>query len=472
MILIRGVSLKNKQYVLVAEYRLLSALARNRAFVEDSRIYIEIFPHQMAQSVYKAIKHLWKHDIKITESSLYQIANELDFNVTEEVIQKVLSITDKPNVLDDMLRVLAEEVQKLKLLSVTDELRKTVSNSFDKEELFELLYKADKVIRSTTTNSILKDTEQWTSEYIEDLKERAKGITYSYGDVFLDQLLYKGAYPGAITTIAAATGQGKSTFVLNLINQYIEMQIPAMYVSLEMSGIDTFDRLLGLRKEIPASALYRNDSSLLDIIPIVQKERKVLNTNKRFFFVEEPHISIARLYTMIKEFKQRTGQDYAIVAIDLVTQLTDFVSSTNKMSVANAIEHAMNELNALAKEMNVHIIAVAQFNRDADNYKVSSIEDLDILRPSLNNIKNSAAIAERSRVVLGLFRKKFYADRYLQDIPEAEIMEDILEVNILKNSSGPVGHRLNYLFDGTFFKITPYVQSDIDKKLEEQKLNF
>ncbi len=463
---------QDNTYILIAEYRLLAALAMNRVFTEDSRVYRELFPHQTAKSIYRAIEHLWAKGVDITHESLYQTSNELDFNVSEDVITKIFTIKDIPNTLDDILEVLDAEVIKQKLLKVVDELKISASRGLDYEKVTGLLYQADKVLRGGETGSILKDTDIWTTEYIAELNERAKGISYSYGDVFLDQLLYKGAYPGAITTIAAATGQGKSTYVLNLINHYIEMQIPAMYISLEMSGIDTFDRLLSIRREIPTSALYRNDSSLLDIIPVVEEEREELKKNERFFFVEEPHISIARLQNMIKEFKQRTGQEYAIIAIDLVTQLSDFMNASNKMSVASAMEFAMNELNALAKEMNVHIIAVVQFNRDADNHKVMSMEDLDMLRPSLNNIKNSAAIAERSRVVLGLFRKKYYADRYLQDIPEAEIMEDILEVNILKNSSGVVGNRLNYLFDGEFFKISPYLQSDIDKKLEEQRIDF
>jgi len=463
---------RDNTYILIAEYRLLAALASNKLFTEDSRVYQDIFPHQTARSIYKAISHLWNKGINITHESLYQTANELDFNVSEDVIFKIDEIKEVPNTLDDILEVLNVEVQRQDLLKIFSELKIASSSQVDPEVVTSLMHKAEQVLRGRDTGSLLKDTDQWTKEYIADLRERAKGISYSYGDLFLDEVIYKGAYPGAITTIAAATGQGKSTLVLNLINQYIEMQIPAMYVSLEMSGIDTFDRLISLRRGIPTSALYKNDSSLLDIIPIVEEERDELKRNERFFFVEEPQLSIARLRNLIKEFKQRTGQNYLILAIDLVTQLSDFMSASNKMSVAGSMELAMNELNAMAKEMNAHIIAVAQFNRDADNYKVATIEDLDILRPSLNNIKNSAAIAERSRVVLGLFRKKFYADRYLQDLEEAELMEDILEVNILKNSSGAVGNRLNYLFEGEFFKITPYVQSDVDQRVAEEKINF
>jgi len=136
------------------------------------------------------------------------------------------------------------------------------------------------------------------------------------------------------------------------------------------------------------------------------------------------------------------------------------MATTGGGSVANAMERGMNELNALAKEQNIHIIAVVQFNREAENVKVHTIEDLDLLRPTLANIKNSASLGERSRVVLSLFRKKFYSDRYLSHIPEAATIVDTAEITILKNSSGPVGKTFLYLFEGEVFTMTPFVEDE------------
>lgn len=141
------------------------------------------------------------------------------------------------------------------------------------------------------------------------------------------------------------------------------------------------------------------------------------------------------------------------------------MNSKNGKSVANSYEEAMNILNALAKSENVHIMGVVQFNRNADSYKISTLEDLDIMRPSLNDIKNSHAIAERSRVVLSAFRKKYYADRYLTHIPEAAELADIMEIQVLKNSSGMVGTLLKYMFEGTFFRLTPMLDEDVRESL-------
>ncbi len=174
--------------------------------------------------------------------------------------------------------------------------------------------------------------------------------------------------------------------------------------------------------------------------------------------MDEPSLSLARLRPIIKEFKQRTKSKTVTVLVDLATQLREFTKSANGMNMANSIDVAMNEATALAKAENSHLIFIVQFNRDADSYKISSIDDLELLRPSLNDIKNSQAIAERSRVVLGLFRKKPYADRSLQHIPEAAEIEDIMEVQILKSTNGAVGKILKYYFDGIYFSVTPMLE--------------
>jgi len=164
--------------------------------------------------------------------------------------------------------------------------------------------------------------------------------------------------------------------------------------------------------------------------------------------------------SLIKEFKQRTRSDYLIVAIDLITQLQEFTRAGGGMNLANAYEMAMNKENIIAKAQNCHFINVTQFSRNADNFRISEFADLEdpALRPNLNDIKNAGAIAERSRAVLGLFRPKYYADRYLPDDPNVEYMEDILEVQVLKQSNGATP-RLKYLYEGEIFRVNPFEEA-------------
>lgn len=454
--------------IIVAEYRLLNALCFDESYRTDSRVHADLFVHEIAKSIYEAIEKLEAEDIPITQASLLQRANEIDFNVNSQTISAIFDIDEGTPCLDDILRVLHTAIQKKNMADHVEKLRKLAEapGPLDVDAVLESMYEVDKIVKQSNHRSLLKDFQEWSDEYITDLEERSKGRRYSFGDDLLDQLIPKGAYPGAITTIAAGTGQGKSAYVLNKINELIDMYVPCMYVSLEMSGIDTYDRLIALRRDIPIEALYANDATLLSIADMVREEKKSLEENKRFYFVEEPNLSLARLRSLIKEYMQRANTEYAIIAIDLVTQLKDFMSTKSNGTVANSMEAAMNELNAMAKDLNIHIIAVVQFNREADNYKLTSVDDLELLRPTLNHIKNSAAIAERSRVVISLFRKKFYADRYLQGAPGAEELPDLMEVTVLKNSSGPVGGTIYYAFQGSTFRCIPLLDDALNAVLE------
>lgn len=448
---------------IVAEYRLLNALIHNSAYRNDSRIYDEMFLHETAKSLYHAILRLDQDEIPLSEASLLQAGNEIDYSVTKAIVDAVYNIDVGASTLDDIIVTLSAEKTRVAVAAKLRELQKVIdkSGALNQEEIVRHLFDVDLLLKQGGIQSPLKDFAQWSDQYIDELRQRATGKTYPYGDELLDNELLKGAYPGAITTLAASTGQGKSSYVLNIVNSLINMNVPCIYVTLEMSAIDTYDRLISLRRRIPLHDLYSHDAATINsIITVVEEERRELQNNKNFYLVDEPSLSLARLRALVKEFKQRTKNEYVLVFVDLATQLRDFTKSSSGMNLANSIEVAMNEANAIAKELGIHFVFVVQFNRDADNYKVSTLEDLEVLRPSLNNIKNSQAIAERSRVVLGAFRKKYYADKFLQHIPEAAELADIMEIQILKSSNSAVGKILKYYFDGAFYSITAMLDDD------------
>ncbi len=456
----------DEKYVVTAEYRLLNAMIHTPGYLEDSRVHEGLFPHIVAQSIFKSICELTAEGTPITEPSLFQRANESDFNVTVDTVKQIFSIANGAEKLDDMLSVLFKQKRKMNFIERINKAYTlaTAKGDLDIEEVSVALYEAEEILAENYDKQLLQDFDTWFENYDKDLVERLNGRKYSFGDKFLDGALVKGAYPGAITTVAGATGQGKSAYILNLISQMINLEIPCMYISLEMSDIDTADRLTSLRCEIPTTELY-NQEAIPTIRQAVERMRKELINTKLFYFVDEPNLSLAQIQSLIKEFKQRTRSNYVIVAIDLVTQLQDFTRTGSGMNLANAYEMAMNKENVIAKAQNCHFINVVQFSRNADNFKLSEFADLDnpALRPNLNDIKNAGAIAERSRAVLGLFRPKYYADRYLPDDENLEYMEDILEVQVLKQSNGSTP-RLKYLYEGEIFRINPFEEKELTEE--------
>lgn len=456
---------------IIAEYRLLNAIAKDQGLYDDPRVVSDIFVNETARSLYEAIGRLYKDGTAVTPASLLQAGYAIDYTVTNAVVQEVFNIEkEAPSSIDDILASLQQTKLKEAILDGLEDTKRLVSSAstVDQARVLSNLYSLDEMVaRATASDSKLLSFDTWADRYIDDLKQRKLGRRYSFGDPLLDRYLFKGAAPGNITIITASTNMGKSTYVLSLIDNLIDMNVPCMYISLEMGTIDTMDRLIAKRLGVENRALY--DPEAIDgLIEQVEKEKEALSKNRNFYFCEATGVDMTKLTSLIREFKQRTHQDYCLVAIDLLSGMKGFMAGPSGASTASSIEQNMNRLEEIAKEENVHVIGVVQLNRQSDKIKISHVEEIDGLRPSLGDVKNSGAYAEKATTLLTLFRKKFYADRYCKNDPATANMNDILEVQVLKDRNNQAGEIFQYMFDGRFFKLFPLMEED-SKKLEDLK---
>ena len=448
---------------IIAEYRLLNAIIRNKDFFYDSRILEESFISPTAKSIYVAISSLYDRGIAITPASLFQEGNNIDYSVTKQIVQEIFDIEKEPvSSVDDMVEALDRARLKNSLMSKADSIKKMLSNpgEIDSNSILDTLYSMDEAVLNANKNkTTLLSFDDWSEEYKEDLLERKKGRTYSYGDPLLDEYFFKGAAPGNITIITAATNMGKSTFALSLQDNLLDKNVPCIYLSFEMGTIDTMDRLMAKRLEIENRALYDPENADA-IIEKVNEEKENLKYNNKFRFCSETSVTLTRLRSIIREFKQTTHSDYCLVTIDLLSGIKGFMVGPSGSSTASSIEIHMNELEALAHEENVHIIGIVQLNRQSDNAKISHVEQINGLRPTLGDVKNSNAFCEKATTLLSLFRPKYYADRYCRNDPARDTMEDILEVQVLKDRNSQAGKIFKYMFDGKFFKLLPLMSDD------------
>jgi replicative DNA helicase len=320
-------------------------------------------------------------------------------------------------------------------------------------EVSESLFNSLQILLTGNTPNDARTLEVCIDSYVEELLVRKEGRYHLFNDDFLDEHLTRKASPGQIIMIAGSTGTGKSAFVLNLVNGMININKPCIYFSLEMDTISTMDRLLSMRTNIPVSNFYTKGPDMDNIIKIVKGEKEALK-DKPFRFIDNPMVGLDDIQSILRDFKMTYKVEYVTVFIDLITQVKEFVDMNSRnRTLASTIEMAINRLNAIAKMENVCFVCVAQMNRDADSAKIETIDELEQLRPSFNHIKNSGALGERARVVLSVFRPKYYALRLFPDMENSRLMEDILEVQILKQNQGISGIVGRYTFDGPCFRI-------------------
>lgn len=463
--------MKEKRYAgsnaeVIAEYRLLNALVRNNALISNPEVSVGTFINETAKSLYEAIVSLYEGHIDITPASLYQAGFNIDCTVTNQIVNEIFDIDPEGATnLEDILTSLKTTQTKNLISNKLDYLKSKINapGGLDIDYTLGKLYEIDEIVsKSGKSNSKLLNFNDWSERYITDLQQRKLGRKYSFGDPLLDDHLFKGAAPGNITIVAASTNMGKSTYVLSLIDNLLENNVPCMYISLEMGTIDTMDRLIAKRLGIENIELYKPEN-MESIIEQVKEEQENLSNRKNFFFCEATGVDTNKLRSLIREFKQKTKQDYCLVAIDLLSGMKGFMVANNGASTASTIEVNMNKLEELAKEENIHILGVVQINRQSDNYKISHVEEIEKLRPSLGDIKNSGAFAEKASTLLTIFRPSFYANRYCRNDPATETMQDIMEVQILKDRNAQAGKILKYMFDGKYFRLFPFIEESEDK---------
>lgn len=470
-------SIDTSQAVLLSEYRLLNAVYLDPNILDSTDYNEDLYIHSTCKAISRAITDLARNKLPINNLSVYTEASKYEMNISKDVIDNVININSEPvktiKDITDILKTAKKSINAMDYLSSAQEILNTnvIITPEIREELRDTLYKAEDLVLSNDTNNFKKSitTEEWMSDYMEAYKKRINGKQYWFNEPVLDAIVVDGPIPETGGIIAAQSGMGKSTFVLNLVNRFIDSGIPCMYFSLEMGAVSTMDRLLSSRLKIPYQDIVNppDSETFYTIYNRIEEEKKRIQLNKNFRFSENPDISINELKKEIKKFQNEINQQYCVVIIDLITMVKDFcIDGGGSGNLANTIEMAINKMNALSKELKIHYIGTAQLNRAGESANVTDVEDIDKFRPSRHQIKNSGALLERCRYAISLFRKKFYIDQYFPDDPEAQAEDDMVEVQLLKQSNGECKRYYEY-FNGQCFTVTPITNQDESLMIDE-----
>jgi replicative DNA helicase len=291
--------------------------------------------------------------------------------------------------------------------------------------------------------------------YSDTLDKRENGEYYSFHNKVFDELITEGPTPGHGGIIGGSTGMGKSALCLNVINDCINADAPVIYFPIEMGVENTLDRLASMRTHIPFKTILKlgRQDEIQNAREILDHEILALKAHTNFAIVNDSNINMRKLEMYIKQFQAKLpGRKHCIVFIDLLLLVAEFFDEKDG-SMAQMIEKAINKLDLLAKKLGVHWVGVVQLNRTVEQDKVLTEQNIDKLRPTRSSVKNSAALLERARWAITIFRKRYFADLYL-DEAEAQKIEDVAEIQLMKANDEQLGRR--YMnFDGPTFTMTP-----------------
>ncbi|MDX9731357.1 MAG: replicative DNA helicase [Bdellovibrionales bacterium] len=251
-----------------------------------------------------------------------------------------------------------------------------------------------------------------------ELSERDSDVTgVASGFKALDKMT-SGFQKGEMTIVAARPSMGKTAFSLNIATHVVLREKKSLlYFSIEMNRDQMMMRVLGSESRVSLNDLRTGKLSDAGWQRIIDKATKIGETN--LFIDDASFVTPMTIRSKARKIKARYGLD--MIMIDYLQLMKLGHKADNREREVSEISQS---LKAIAKDLQVPVIALAQVNR--------SSEGRGDRRPNVSDLRESGSIEQDADLIMSLYREDYY-DRENPDI------KGISEVIIGKQRNGPVG---------------------------------
>jgi len=268
-----------------------------------------------------------------------------------------------------------------------------------------------------------------------------------------------GLHKSDLLILAGRPSMGKTSLATNIAfnvaKAYKKGQLPdgtegavnggvVGFFSLEMSAEQLAARILSEASEVPSEQIRRGDMTEGEFRRFVEAAKQLESCP--LFIDDTPALPISQVAARARRLKRTHGLDALFV--DYLQLLRGTGRSENRV---NEISEITQGLKAIAKELNIPVIALSQLSR-----QVESREDK---RPQLSDLRESGSIEQDADVVMFVFREEYYKERekpgdhelekMAQWQEEMERLHGKAEVVIGKQRHGPIG-TVDLSFEGRF----------------------
>ena len=409
-----------------AEQSVIGSMIMSRdAIVEASEIITGAdFYQQQYGIVFEAMIELHDEGKAVDLITLQERLKEKDLPPeisSMEFVRDLLSAVPTSANVKYYAEIVAEKSMLRKLIKTTEEI--TNDCYLGKEKTQDILEVTEKKIFDLVQNRGSEEfvpIRQVVLNAIEKIEKasRSQGSVTGIPTGFID-LDYKmsGFQPSDLILVAARPSMGKTAFVLN-IAQYMAFHndVTAAIFSLEMSKEQLVNRLLALESKVDSQNIRTGNledeewAKLIEGANIIGKSNLIID--------DKPGISISELRSKCRKYKME--HNLGVIFIDYLQLMTGSGRSESRQQEISEISRS---LKALARELNVPVVALSQLSR--------AVEQRPDHRPMLSDLRESGAIEQDADVVMFIYRD----DYYNKDSEN----KNIAEIIIAKQRNGPIG---------------------------------
>lgn len=276
-------------------------------------------------------------------------------------------------------------------------------------------------------------------------KTRVTGVETGLLD--LDSML-GGLHDSDLLILAARPSMGKTALAIsmalgackNLKREHTDDKTPPPAVgvfSLEMSAEQLATRMMAIEGDINSSDIRKGRLDSNNFGKLVEASQRIHGLP--FFIDDTPALTIQAVRTRARRLKRRHNLKF------LVVDYLQLLRGSSKMSESSRVQEVSEitqGLKAIAKELNIPVLALSQLSR--------AVESRDDKRPQLSDLRESGSIEQDADVVMFIFREEYYLSRkepapdkteeYSKWQAEMESCGNIAEVMIAKQRNGAVGN--------------------------------
>ena len=441
--------MQNKPALRTPPHEISAEQAVLAAILIDDKAIDKVLPVLNADDFYHpSNKHIYTHLLKlhnnnkpldiVTLSASLNDTGEMNKAGGPEYVSSLVSILPNASNIVHYAEIVKDKALLRHLIEESADIsEKAYSFSGNVSELID---EAEKKIFSLAEYKVKKDItpiRDMIHDTIEKLdklyknKEQITGVPTGFID--LDKIT-NGMQNSDLIIIAGRPAMGKTAFALNIaLNASRKANSSVAVFSLEMSSQQLVQRLLSSEARVDASKLrsgklYGDD---WDHLTEASSELNELN----IFIDDTPAINVTELRAKCRRLKRESGLN--MVIIDYL-QLMSGGKSDNREQQISEISRS---LKALAKELDIPVLALSQLNR--------SVEVRNDRRPLPSDLRESGAIEQDADIIIFLYRDEVYH----KDSKD----KGIAEIIIAKHRHGPTGVvKLTFIKEFTRFENMDY----------------
>ncbi len=380
------------------------------------------------RKIFSIMYTMYERGEQIDNVSLAQRLKDFDYYDRAGGMDYLLNLTNlvvSENNTKDYVRIIKNKSYARQIINVANTImEESYDGSYDVGELLDRAEnKILDITRSRSSNDFKKSAQVFDEtlaklQKIYTQKDEITGVKSLYND--LDRMT-TGFQKGDLVILAARPSVGKTAFALNLaINAATYASGGVAVFSLEMPAEQLATRMLGARSHVSLQKLRTGKLSEDDW----SKVSEAINELRRqsYYIDDTPGIKISDMFAKCRSLKNEVG--LSLVIVDYIQLIQ---SNTRAESRQQEVSEISRRLKALARELEVPVIALSQLSR--------GVEQRQDKKPMLSDLRESGAIEQDADLVMFLYREDYYEKKELDE------QDNTVEVELIlaKHRNGPTG---------------------------------